>query len=92
MPLADENTGVVDRLGESKLVDTSLKATFQEVLDLESQDVIELHARLVKHTNANQTANQGITLEKTLGILLVESKELTVKPVSPCFCRFSVFI
>ncbi len=76
--LADEDTGVVDRLSETKLVDASLKATLHEVFDLEGQDVIELHAGLVEHTDTHKTANEGIAFEQTLGVLLVEGKKLTV--------------
>lgn len=54
-----------------------LETTFQEILDTESQDVIELHARVVQDTNTDQTTNQGVTLEKTLGVLLVKSQKLT---------------
>jgi hypothetical protein len=68
---------VVDGLGKAELVDASLETTLQEVLDLEGKDVIELHAGLVKDTDADQTANESIALEETLGVLLVESKELT---------------
>ena len=39
--LADEHTGVVDRLGEAGLVDLRLEATLEEVLDLERQNVVE---------------------------------------------------
>ena len=77
MALTDEDTGVVDGLGKTELVDASLETTLQEVLDLEGKDVIELHAGLVKDTDTNQAANESIALEETLGVLLVESKELT---------------
>lgn len=77
--LTDEDTGVVDRLGETELVDAGLQAALQEVLDLEGKDVIELHAGLVEHTDTHQTANEGIAFEETLGVLLVESKELTLR-------------
>lgn len=77
MTLTDEDTGVVDGLGKTKLVDASLKTTLQEVLDLKGKDVIELHAGLVEDTDTDQTANESIALEKTLGVLLVESEELT---------------
>jgi hypothetical protein len=77
--LADQDTGVVDRLGKTELVDTGLETTLQEILNLQGQDVIELHAGLVEHTDTNQTTNQGITFEETLGVLLVESKKLTKK-------------
>ena len=75
--LLDQDTGVVDRLGEAKLVDASLETALQEVLNLQGKDVIELHAGLVEDTDAHKTANQGVTLEQALGVLLIESKELT---------------
>jgi len=76
--LADENTGVVDGLGETELVDAGLQTTLQEILNLQGQDVIELHAGLVEDTDTDETANQGVTFEETLGVLLVEGEQLTV--------------
>jgi hypothetical protein len=76
--LADQNTGVVDRLGKAELVDESLEAALQEILSLEGQDVIELHARLIEDTDADKAANEGIAFEETLGVLLVEGEKLTV--------------
>jgi len=75
--LTDQDTGVVDGLGKAELVDASLQATLQEVLDLQGKDVIELHAALVEDTDTDQTANERIALEETLGVLLVKSEELT---------------
>ena len=69
--LADQDASVVDRLGETKLVHAGLEAALQEILDLKGKDVIELHARLVQDTDADQTANEGIAFEKSLGVLLV---------------------
>ena len=85
MALTDQDTGVVDGLGKAELVDASLEAALQEVLDLQGQDVIELHAALVKDTDTDQTTNERIALEQTLGVLLVESEELTEKIVSRAF-------
>ena len=76
--LLDQDTGVVDGLGEAELVDAGLETALEEIVGLESQDVIELHAGLVEHTDADKTANEGIAFEETLGVLLIESKELTV--------------
>lgn len=76
--LADEDTGVVDGLGETKLVHAGLETTLEEILNLEGQDVIQLHARLVEDTDTHQTANEGIAFKETLGVLLVEGQELTV--------------
>ena len=57
MPLPDEDTSVVNGLGQAALEDLGLETALQEVLDLEGQDVIETHARLVEDTDANETAN-----------------------------------
>ena len=86
--LTDQDTGVVDGLGEAELVDAGLETTLQEILNLQGKHVIELHAGLVEDTNTDQTANEGIAFEETLGVLLVEGKKLTAGTVlargSPC--------
>lgn len=76
--LANQDASMVNRLGETELVDESLKAALQEILSLQGKHIIELHARLVQHTNADEAANEGIAFEETLGVLLVERKKLTV--------------
>ena len=68
---------MVDRLGETKLVDAGLKTALQEVLNLQGQHVIETHAGLIEHTDADETANKGVTLEKTFGVLVIELEEFT---------------
>jgi len=75
--LADEDTSVVDGLGKAELVDAGLEAALKEVLNLKGKDVIELHAGLVKDTDTHETANEGISLEEALGVLLVKGQELT---------------
>lgn len=61
VPLADEDTGMVDALGESKLEDLCLQPPLQEIFNLQTQDVIELHLTLVQHANPHQTPEQSIT-------------------------------
>ena len=75
--LLDQDTSVVNRLGKAKLVHAGLETALKEILDLKGKDVIELHAGLVEDTDAHKTANQGVTLEQTLGVLLIESEQLT---------------
>ena len=77
VPLPDQDTGMVDGLSQAALEDLGLEATLQEVLDLEGQHVIETHARLVEHTDADETTDEGVTLEETLGVLVVELEQLT---------------
>ena len=68
---------MVNGLRETALEDLGLETTLQEVLDLEGQHVIETHAGLVQHTDANETADKGVTLEETLRVLVVELEEFT---------------
>ena len=75
--LLDEDTCVVDRLGKTELEHLGLETTLQEVVNLEAENVIELLLGLVQDTDADQTANEGVSLEKTLGALVLKGQELT---------------
>ena len=77
VPLPDQDTGVVDGLREAALEDLGLETALQEVLDLEGQHVIETHAGLVEHADADETADEGVALEEALRVLGVELEQLT---------------
>lgn len=79
MTLSDQYASVVDTLRQSQLVDTSLKSALQEILDLKGQHVIKLHARFVKYTNTDETADEGIAFEKSLGVFFVKGEKLTTE-------------
>jgi len=68
---------MVNALGQTTLKHLCLQATLQEILDLQGQHVIQSHPVLIEHTNSHETANQGVTLEESFGILLVEFEEFT---------------
>lgn len=61
MALADEHAGVVDGLGQAQLEDLGLQASFQEILNFQAQDVIQLHLAFVQHPNTDEPPQQGIT-------------------------------
>lgn len=65
VPLANKDTGMVDALGKSKLEDLSLQPPLQEIFNLQTQDVIQLHLTLVQHTDPHQTPEQSITWKTT---------------------------
>lgn len=75
--LLDQHTSVVNGLGKAKLTNTSLQAALQKVFNLQSQDVIELHAGFIKNANTNKPANQGIAFEEALGIFFVKGEKFT---------------
>jgi hypothetical protein len=62
---------MVNALCEVGLEDLRLETTFQEVLHLQRQHVIQTHAALIQHTNPHKPTNEGVTLEETLGILVI---------------------
>ena len=62
---------------QTALEHLGLEPTLQEILNLQSKHVIETHATLIEHTDAYETADKGVSLEKTLGILVIELEELT---------------
>lgn len=75
--LRNENSGVVDGLGQTQLEHLGLQSSLQEVLGRQSQHVIELHSVLGKNTESNQSSDQSVTLKQTLGVLLVSGKQLS---------------
>ena len=77
MPLADENASMMDRLGKAKLEDLGLKATFQEILNFKTQDVIKLHVTFVEDTNSNETAQQRVALKQPPGVGVFQSEKVT---------------
>lgn len=54
-----------------------LQTPLQEVLGLEGEHVIETHARVVEHTDSHQSSDQGVALEESLGVLVLELEELS---------------
>ena len=74
--LLDEDTGVMNRLGESELEDLGLQPALHEVLGLEGEHVVELHLVLGEHAGPHEAPEQRVTLEQPLGILLVQGEQL----------------
>lgn len=89
--LTNENTSVMNTLCQPELVDTSLKSSLQEILDLERQNVIELHAGFVEYADTDQTADKGIAFKKSFRVFLIEGQKLTVLWISLGFaCTISM--
>ena len=64
MPLPDEDTGVVDALGESQFEDLGLETALHEVLDTQTEHVIELHFGLIQHSNTHKTTQKGVSYKE----------------------------
>lgn len=79
MPLADKDTGMVDALGKPELEDLCLQPPLQEIFNLQTQDVIELHLTLVQHTDPHQTSEQGITWTTTWERFTIPNKKMPIR-------------
>ncbi len=67
----------MDTLRETTLEYLSLQPSLQEILDLQSQHVIETHAGFVEHTDTDQSTDKGVTLEKSFRILVIKLEKFT---------------
>ena len=67
--VANEDTSVVDGLGQTSAQHASLQTALKELAGGERQHEIELLLRLGEHAETGQTAKEGLTLEHTLGVL-----------------------
>lgn len=76
MPLPDENTGVMNRLGHTRLEHNSLKTTLEKILHGQRQDVIELVLALVEQPVPVHLPEKRLSFEDPLGVLLVERQEI----------------
>lgn len=63
MSLTDEDASMMDGLGQSQFEDLGLQTTLEEIFDLQTENVIELHATFVQHSDADQTTQKGVTYE-----------------------------
>lgn len=72
--LGNQNSGVVDRLGQTQLVDLGLQSSFQEIFNLQSQDIIQLLLVFRQDTNSHQSSDQSITFEQSLWVLFVSGQ------------------
>ncbi|KAH3660611.1 hypothetical protein OGATHE_004943 [Ogataea polymorpha] len=75
--LGDQDPSVVNGLGKTKLENLGLQSSLKEVLNLQGQNVIQLHLVFWQDTDSDQSSDQGVTLEKSLLILLVSGKQVS---------------
>lgn len=80
MSLSDENAGVVHALCKTELEDLGLQSALKKILDLECKHVVELGLGLVENSGSQQSADECVSLEKTLGVLVVQRQQLTGSP------------
>jgi len=73
--LPDKHTCMMDGLGKSKLEHLCLKAALQEILNLETEDIIQFHLALIQDSNPDQTSEKCVSFKQSLGVLLLQSEQ-----------------
>lgn len=63
--LLDKDTGVMDGVGESALLDESLESSLKELRGGQTENVIELALVVLQETEAHHSADQGLTYKFT---------------------------
>jgi len=77
VPLPDQNASMMDTLSQPTLEYLSLEPPLQEIFNFQSQHIIETHATLIEHTDADQSSDESVSLKETLGILIIKLEKLT---------------
>merc|ERR1739847_121946 len=75
--LSDEYSSVVDRLGETELEHLGLESSLHKVLNLQTENVIELHVLLIENTDSHQSSEEGVTFEQSLWVLVLEGEQVS---------------
>merc|ERR1719391_244402 len=75
--LTDQHASVMDRFRQAEFEDLSLETALKEILDAETQNVIEFHFRLVQYSDTHQTTQEGVTFEESSRVLLLEREQDT---------------
>lgn len=77
VPLPDKDTRVMDGLSHTRLKHNSLKTTLQEILNSQSQDVIELVLALIKKTITVHPTKESFTFKDPSWTLLIKSQKIS---------------
>ncbi|KAH0452681.1 hypothetical protein IEQ34_019980 [Dendrobium chrysotoxum] len=74
--LPNENPGMVNGLCHSRLKDLGLQPALEEVLNSQSQDIVELILTLLQQPISKHPAKKSLTLKNSLRVLLIKCQEL----------------
>ena len=59
--LVDEHAGMMDRVGESALLDQGLKAALEELRGGQTEHIIEFALVVLEETKSDHSADEGLT-------------------------------
>ena len=77
MLLLDEDSGVMDASGQTLLEQHRLQSSIHELVQGESQHVIELVLVLAQEAITHHPSHKGRTFEESSGVLFVQGQQLS---------------
>ena len=78
MSLSDQNSGLMDRLGlEAFVENSSLKSSVQDLVNSQTQNVIELEFLSRQKSVSVHSSQEGSTFEQSSGVFLLQSEEFS---------------
>ena len=75
--LSDHDSGVVHGVGDLALSNEGLESSLHELVDGQTQDVIELSFIFFQQTESHDSSNEGITFELSSWVFLGQGQELS---------------
>lgn len=75
--LSNQDTSVMDGLCQTAFEDDGLQTSFQKVVRLEIEAVVDLIFGLIEHSESVKASHQGGSLEDPLLVLIIKSEEDT---------------
>ena len=75
--LSDHDSGVMNGLGELSGSNDGLESSLHELVDSQSEDVIELLLVRFEEAELDDSSNEGVTFEESLWVSLLEGQELS---------------
>ena len=73
--LSDQRSGVMDRVSELSGGNKGLKSSSHELVDGETENVIELSLVLLQQSKLDDSSDEGVTFEGSSWVVLIKGKE-----------------
>jgi hypothetical protein len=73
--LSDQDSGVVNGLGETEFKNLGLESSFHEIFHFKSEDVVEFHVLFIENTNSHQSSEKSVTFEQPLWVFVFEGEQ-----------------
>lgn len=86
MLLLNEDTSMMNRLGQTSFEDNGLKTAFEEALDGEGQDIVKFVLSDLQKAVPKHPAKKGLTFKDATRVFLIQSEKIPRRITNPTQC------